>query len=244
MKKLFTILCAVMLTFSLSAQQFGVKAGLDLTTFNVTISDEVRSNLLIGGEGMFSESDINTLYDFGMGMGYSVGAYGIFELSDVITLKPELLYAHRTATATLNMDLSPLTSGVFSGDIVMEQTLSFDHIEIPIVFGYLASEEFSINAGPYISMILSGKNKMSTTYPSDFAAAGGVPETETEEEDLEDLSTTDFGLSVGASYTLNETMVIDVRYALGLSDLETTDDLTAIPSAIRISFGYTFGGGY
>lgn len=93
-------------------------------------------------------------------------------------------------------------------------------------------------------MILSGKNKMSTTYPSDFAAAGGVPETETEEEDLEDLSTTDFGLSVGASYTLNETMVIDVRYALGLSDLETTDDLTAIPSAIRISFGYTFGGGY
>jgi len=244
MKKLFTILCAVMLTFSLSAQQFGVKAGLDLTTFNVTISDEVRSNLLIGGEGMFSESDINTLYDFGMGMGYSVGAYGIFELSDVITLKPELLYAHRTATATLNMDLSPLTLGVFSGDIVMEQTLSFDHIEIPIVFGYLASEEFSINAGPYISMILSGKNKMSTTYPSDFAAAGGVPETETEEEDLEDLSTTDFGLSVGASYTLNETMVIDVRYALGLSDLETTDDLTAIPSAIRISFGYTFGGGY
>ena len=244
MKKLFTILCAVMLTFSLSAQQFGVKAGLDLTTFNVTISDEVRSNLLIGGEGMFSESDINTLYDFGMGMGYSVGAYGIFELSDVITLKPELLYAHRTATATLNMDLSPLTSGIFSGDIVMEQTLSFDHIEIPIVFGYLASEEFSINAGPYISMILSGKNKMSTTYPSDFAAAGGVPETETEEEDLEDLSTTDFGLSVGASYTLNETMVIDVRYALGLSDLETTDDLTAIPSAIRISFGYTFGGGY
>ena len=244
MKKLFTILCAVMLTFSLSAQQFGVKAGLDLTTFNVTISDEVRSNLLIGGEGMFSESDINTLYDFGMGMGYSVGAYGIFELSDVITLKPELLYAHRTATATLNMDLSPLTSGLFSGDIVMEQTLSFDHIEIPIVFGYLASEEFSINAGPYISMILSGKNKMSTTYPSDFAAAGGVPETETEEEDLEDLSTTDFGLSVGASYTLNETMVIDVRYALGLSDLETTDELTAKPSAIRISFGYTFGGGY
>ena len=81
MKKLFTILCAVMLTFNLSAQQFGVKAGLDLTTFNVTISDEVRSNLLIGGEGMFSESDINTLYDFGMGMGYSVGAYGIFELS-------------------------------------------------------------------------------------------------------------------------------------------------------------------
>ena len=246
MKKLFTILTAVALTttISLAQVQFGVKAGLDLTTFNVTLSDDHMSEILLDGGGMFLESDINTLYDFGMGMGYSVGAYGIFELSDVITLKPELLYAHRTATATLNMDLSPLTSGLFSGDIVMEQTLSFDHIEIPIVFGYLASEEFSINAGPYISMILSGKNKMSTTYPSDFAAAGGVPETETEEDDLEDLSTTDFGLSVGASYTLNETMVIDVRYALGLSDLETTDDLTAIPSAIRISFGYTFGGGY
>ena len=39
-------------------------------------------------------------------------------------------------------------------------------------------------------------------------------------------------------------MVIDVRYALGLSDLVTTDDLTAKSSAIRISFGYTFGGGY
>ena len=245
MKKLFTILCAVMLTFSLSAQQFGAKAGLDLTTFNVTLSDNHMSEILLDGGGMFSESDINTLYDFGMGMGYSVGAYGIFELSDVITLKPELLYAHRTATATLNMDLSPLTSGAFSGDIVMEQTLSFDHIEIPIVFGYLASEEFSINAGPYISMILSGKMKRSTTYPSDFAAAAGVPDTETEEnDDLEDFSTIEFGLSVGASYTLNEIIVIDVRYALGLSDLENTDELTAKPSAIRISFGYTFGGGY
>ncbi len=126
----------------------------------------------------------------------------------------------------------------------MEQTLSFDHIEVPINFGYLVSEEFSINAGPYISMVLSGKGKMSTTYPSDFAAANGMAEKETEEDDLEDLSTIDFGLSVGASYTLNETMVIDVRYALGLSDLETTDDLTAIPSAIRISFGYTFGDSY
>ena len=78
MKKLFTILCAVMLTFSLSAQQFGAKAGLDLTTFNVTLSDNHMSEILLDGGGMFSESDINTLYDFGMGMGYSVGAYGIF----------------------------------------------------------------------------------------------------------------------------------------------------------------------
>jgi len=241
MKKTLTIMCAGLLTLSLSAQQFGAKAGLDLTTFDVTLSDENMSELLLEGQGVFSEADINTLYDFGMGMGYSVGAYGIFELSDVITLKPELLYAHRTATATLNLDLSTLTGGLYSGDIVMEQTLSFDHIEVPINFGYLASEEFSINAGPYISMILGGKQKMGTTYPSDFAAANGVPETETQEDDLEDVSTTDFGLSVGVSYTLNETMVIDVRYALGLSDLETTDDLVAKSSAIRISFGYTFG---
>jgi len=241
MKKLIIIICTGLLTLSLSAQQYGVKAGLDLTTFDVTLSDELMSELLFDGDGVFSEADINTLYDFDMGIGYSVGAYGIFELSDVITLKPELLYAHRTATATLNLDLSDLTGGLYSGDIVMEQTLSFDHIEIPINFGYLASDEFSINAGPYISMILSGKGKVSTTYPPAFAAAISVPETATEEEDVEDMSTTDFGLNVGVSYTLNETMIIDVRYTLGLSDLNTTDDLTAKPSAIRISFGYIFG---
>ena len=87
MKKTLTSICAGLLTLSLSAQQFGAKAGLDLTTFDITLSDESMSELLLDGQGAFSEADINTLYDFGMGMGYSVGAYGIFELSDVITLK-------------------------------------------------------------------------------------------------------------------------------------------------------------
>ena len=206
MKNLITILFTGLLTLSLSAQQFGAKAGLDLTDLTITDSD---------------------MPDFDMGIGYSIGVFGEFELSDVVKLKPELLYAHRSSV--YEMDLSLLGGGVATVEIASE------FIELPINFSYSAIDEFSINAGPFIGFQLSSKVK------SDMDG-------EKEEEDFTDqITSMDYGFNFGVSTTIIENMIIDVRYVVGLPNIAVTDsgDETVVKSsAIKISFGYIFGGGY
>ena len=203
MKNLITILFTGLLTLSLSAQQFGAKAGLDLTDLTITDSD---------------------MPDFDMGIGYSVGIFGEFELSDVVKLKSELLYAHRSSV--YEVDLSLLGGGIATLEITSE------FIELPISFSYSANDELSINAGPFIGFQLSSKTKSEM-------------DGEKEEEDFTDqITSMDYGFNCGVSYTINENTIIDLRYVLGLPNIAVTeggDETTVKSSAIKISFGYIFG---
>lgn len=203
MKKLLSILCALMLVSNLSAQQFGFKAGLDLTDLSLSSQD-------------------TSLPSFDMGTAYSAGIFGVFELSDVLQLKPELLYAHRSSSSSFN---------VFG--ITAKTTFKMDYIEVPINLGYLISDEFSINAGPYVGLLL--KSTMIVEVLG-----------QTQEEDMkEELNSLDYGLNLGASYNLNENIVINAGYTLGLANLvkDSSDD-TLKASGIRLSFGYIIGGAY
>lgn len=188
---------------SLSAQQFGVKAGLDLTDLTITNSD---------------------MPDFDMGIGYSVGLFGKFELSDIVKLKPELLYAHRSSV--YEVDLSLLGGGLATLEIAS------DFIELPINFSYAANDELSINAGPFVGFQLSSKTKSEI-------------DGEKEEEDFTDqITSMDYGFNCGVSYIINENTIIDLRYVLGLANIAVTadgDETTVKSSAIKISFGYVFG---
>lgn len=69
MKKLFTLLSAVMLTLSLSAQEFGVQAGMNMAN--------------ISGEDM----------DGDMKMGINGGVTAALSLTDAMTLKTGVLYS-------------------------------------------------------------------------------------------------------------------------------------------------------
>jgi len=124
------------------------------------------------------------------------------------------------------VDLSLLGGGIATLEIASE------FIELPISFSYSANDELSINAGPFIGFQLSSKTKVEMNG-------------EKEEEDFTDqITSVDYGFNFGASYTINENIIIDVRYALGLSNIAVTedgDDTTVKSSAIRISFGYIFG---
>ncbi len=200
MKKLITIIFAGLLTLNLSAQQFGVKAGLDLTNLNLSSTD--------------------TSVTFDMGTGYSAGAFAILELSDVLQLKPELLYSHRTSSSSSN---------IFGIPFVV--TMNYDYIEVPINLGYMVSDRMTINAGPYLGLLLS---------------ANGVAEVlgQTEEIDMkEDSNSMDYGMNIGVSYNINESMIINAGYTLGLSNiLDDSDSGDSLKwSAIKISFGYIFG---
>jgi hypothetical protein len=117
---------------------------------------------------------------------------------------------------------------------------------------------------------MSGK----TTFEETISGAGsGVDGTTTESESIEfgemtlegamnetgpdGISAMDFGINIGASFSINDAMSVSAGYALGLTNLfsieKDLEDLIKeigeeVPSyknsGIFLTFGYSFGGGY
>ncbi len=129
MKKLITILFAVMLTFSLSAQQFGIKAGLNIAT--------------IGTEKSDGPEDART--------GMQLGALVMFELSDAVELRTGLIYSQKGAA---DNDLSTYDSYGYStgkDDLI----LALDYLIVPVDFAFkLGDGGFALSAGPYLGILI------------------------------------------------------------------------------------------
>ena len=85
---------------------------------------------------------------------------------------------------------------------------------------------FALSAGPYFAFLMSAKAKF-----------------DGESEDMEDVSAMDMGLNFGASYLINEQILIDARYGMGLMNLnsDSDGDETILNGALQISVGYVFG---
>ena len=65
-------------------------------------------------------------------------------------------------------------------------------------------------------------------------------------EDADIIKTSDFGLNFGASVIMAESFMIDLKYGMGLTDLEGSDadndDEVLLNGCLSISVGYMFGG--
>lgn len=100
-------------------------------------------------------------------------------------------------------------------------SLDLTYINIPVMAKYYVGETFNIQAGPQIGLLMSAKS-------------AGV-------DVKEGYNTTDFGLNLGAGYDLNENMMLDLRYNMGLSAVnKDTSEETGKNNVISVSFGYKF----
>jgi len=198
MKKIVMIFCALGLVFGLSAQNFGVQVGMNMSS--------------LSGEEM---------EDLDMKMGINGGVVADFSFSDVMSLKTGALYS---------------TKGAQMEDSGIKMSLALSYIEVPLNIGYSVSDQISLMAGPYIGLLMSAKSKVSGSF---------LGEDIDEEEDVkEDFAGMDFGINLGASFSINESISIGAGYQLGLADLGSEGDADATNSNIHISVAYMFGGGY
>jgi hypothetical protein len=119
MKKIFFTMFAVCIVFAASAQfKGGIKAGANLANLSGDIE---------GDDMLF---------------GFHVGMYGVFALSDALTLQPEVLYYG-------------------AGDKEGDDDIKLSYLAIPVMFKYNLGETFNIQAGPQLGLLLS-------TDPSEF----------------------------------------------------------------------------
>ncbi len=116
MKKVLITALLLVSVLSLNAQSFGVKAGMNYNNWHSSedISGEIDPMLL-----------------------YQAGVFANFDLSEKISLQPELLYTAKGIKAAGNSDFK----------------YRLDYLDIPIMAQYHINEAFFVNFGPELSFL-------------------------------------------------------------------------------------------
>jgi outer membrane immunogenic protein len=162
--------------------------------------------------------------DAGMRIGFNVGVNTTIALNDKMGVLTGLAYETRGMTTETKV-----------GDITANGFMKLSYLQIPVLFSYNAMPELALNVGPEIGIKLSATQGV--TYDNAPAGLDDV------DEDMEDVSTLDLGLSLGVNYTLMEKFVIGAGYYMGFMnidnfDYDTAPDGSITNTNIKIMVGY------
>jgi len=160
--------------------------------------------------------------------GFSIGGFAIVDFGGPFALQPELRYIQRG----YGMDVS--VTGFGGQQTTLEGTLKVDYLDVPV----LARFEFPTSgftphvlAGPRIGFNINAEQK---------TEGGGQSSTE---DISEGVSGTEFGLELGAGADFRigaGTVIVDVRYGLGLTDVPDGGDLSLSNRAFMVTAGVAF----
>ncbi len=218
MKKLLLFVVLASLGLVSNAQEegirFGAKAGVNFANISGDETDDVDGKT-----------------------GFHVGAVVEIPLSDKFAFQPELVYSTQGAKSEFTEDLG---GGILDlGTTTFEYSTKLNYLNIPLMAKFYPVQGFSIQAGPQIGFLLSGKEKVESS-----GTALGVSTSASAEEDLENTNGIDFGLNFGLGYQLDMGLFFDGRYNLGLSniwDIENEEgDFKQQNNVIQLSVGFKF----
>ncbi len=124
---------------------------------------------------------------------FSFGGFAKISLSEKIKLQPEFLY-----------------QGM--GGKISDITFKNDYVSVPILIQYAVTNNFSLEAGPQIGLLVSSK------------VSG---------EDVKDaFKSSDIQLLIGASLGLTDKLGAGVRYGMGISNI-TTDSYSSVKTDLK-----------
>ena len=242
MKKLFTILTVVALTTTISFAQFSAKAGLNMANIVTNNTDSSQPKLSVALDDA----------DNGMKLGIIIGCGYAMELSDAMSLDISVAFKQSGTKQT-----EDFTGGSST------MTYALNYLDISPNLAFNVSDAMALSFGPYLAFAISGKttgetiitNGPTTSTSESIEFGEATLEGELEGTGPDGISAMDFGINIGASFSINDAMSISAGYALGLTDLYSADsdleefakslgeDLPSLKnSGIFLTFGYTFGG--
>lgn len=213
----FLVLVGVFsMTTELFAQNFGVRAGLNVSKIN-------GNNLVQAFNDEFNWKN-----------GFHVGATAEFPMTDVFSFETGLYFS------TKGYDFSEVDNffGITNSFI---GSLDFYYLDVPLT----AKASFDLGGvrvygllGPYIGLGLSGK----LDYDSVIGMFENSHEIAVRWGADKDYKRLDYGLTVGAGVEI-QSILIGLTYNLGLANItaETANDASANHRVIAVSVGYVFG---
>lgn len=200
MKKVILAVVAVMSFAFANAQdvKFGLKGGINLSNFTGDIEDASSK------------------------VGFQVGGFAEFKLSDKFAIQPELLYSTQGAKYKES-----------EVNYLYKETINMGYLNVPVMAKYYVIDKLSIEAGPQIGFLLSAKDKWEETY---------LGEKYSGKESIKDsFKTVDFSLNVGAGYDFTENVSAGIRYNFGVSNISDFEDNGKIHNnVISLFVGYKF----
>ena len=159
-------------------------------------------------------------------IGLSGSFMSSFDIGDMIYLEPELSFVQKGWMLS------------FDG---MDDDLNtiFNFLEISPMLRYAVNDEFSIILGPVVGYALSATNDVLEV------SSNGNTTITTEEIDFENsgLNQIDYGLNLGISFVINETIDFRTGYSLGFANLDDSDleNNSLKTNGIFLKIGYLFG---
>ena len=127
-------------------------------------------------------------------LGLAVGGFAMMPISPTMGLQAELEIS--------NGGFKQSGADDFFGSL-MDVSTNLTYMNVPLLFSVQPANNFSILAGPQLGVLLSSKSEML-----------GI------EIDTDDaFNTLDFGMTVGAQYTLKDNLYIGARANFGLSPI-------------------------
>jgi len=135
---------------------------------------------------------------------FNAGMFATFNVAGLLALQPELLYTVKGYKVNYPVadEIGPISTG--SGTV----TAKISYLEIPVLLKLNTSSlriiAPNIFAGPEVAFKLSSK---------------GLIGASSNEEDLQNVNSTDFGIIFGAGININlptTTIMVDLRYDIGM----------------------------
>lgn len=159
--------------------------------------------------------------------GVNVGALIQIKVTDELDIQPEVLYSNQV---TKMKNVGANISGIYyTGDIKW----NLSYINVPVLFKYSTDDKSFIEAGPQVGFLTSAKASTKLTQYSPTV-------TKDAKEAFESI---DFGFVVGVGYNINQHLMADLRYNIGLSNIaktESGDDTKIRNSVLALSLAYKF----
>lgn len=210
--KLFVVVALSIIVTETSAQKFGAKAGLNLSTLVVKDNSDTYSD------------------NFKMKPGFHLGATAEFPINETFAFETGLLLS----TKGTKEDYSE--SGYDYSSVV-----NLYYVDIPLTakaYYKIGSVNIFGLLGPYIGIGLSGKTKYQETGSDDYTETVNWGN-DSENDDLKRL---DFGLTFGAGVVISSFKVgLSYNLGLKNISADTGDGFKINNRILGISLGYKFG---
>ncbi len=163
-------------------------------------------------------------------VGFTAGLMAEIKLSEKFSLQPEALYSMQGAKAS--NDYFIYDNGLEFENVIVK----LDYINFPILAEYYITPKLSAQFGPQLSLLVNSKLEL------DFTYEGGTQfRSNSIDEQIRDM---DFGLSGGFEYILDNGILFNLRYNLGLRDFVLAADGGLQGdnknNVIQLSVGYKF----
>jgi len=143
-------------------------------------------------------------------VGYNFGLLGHIHLNKYFAIQPELVYSLQGAKYTVN-------------NATTNYNLSY--INVPVLIQYMFDNGLRLQAGPQVGLLVDAKSKTGSTTI----------------DNKENLNPIDLALTIGAGYIYPPIgLGIDVRYNLGLSNINKTGDVTSTNRGMQLGLFYIF----